>query len=706
MKIKISKKLFLFAFCFIIIVLGFTLLNPTKAAFAATASNEEQEISRAEPTSAQIYTVERTVSELFEDAKISESEYLYNLDGASDYIYVEFENGGYAVFLKDTMEMMEYSVQGCLDYSNMQGIKYYGGPGTYLIKKDDYFVDTISQEHLYISKKAASEFSSKVRLLWHDKNESRVEQPNIKFDYTLSKNVEPSLSSSKSTEQPQGETPKLDNNSLIYINSGTYIPNYQYFLHNPRHGNNSSDTCGAVAAQLLLSYHNYYSDRRIIANNYLNGSSSSPQLNPNLCTDPMSMTSNTLGTRGTREDGSDDSNSYFAYCIDNIPGNATTSQVKNGIGNILNARNNDIGGGISYSLNSKTGGFLFFVGSVNSSGIIAEIDAGRPTIILMQESLGGSDHYVVAYGYTNYTYPNSTDTYLGYITHFGWGSGYLNIWINSSWCYSYITLNINHEHNFNTVGSFGTPGRVESKCSICGYRTDAVIKMLSNERYLERVVTLPQNGYNEKEYQITFQRAGIKIIQTFGSKDTYLYLYDSNHNLLKSNDDGGYSTNALINYTVSANTTYYIKVRFYSSSQSGQIRLAILPYHYSTVDTYEKIDNIDYTGYSFGLDSNIRTGSVILYTFTPAYSTLYTLYTTASPSGRIDMYLYLIDPRSTDIISTTMTDDSVYNDDGNGDLQAKIEKEVEQGVPYLLIISPYNLDSSGRFLFDIYRGTI
>ena len=219
MKIKISKKLFLFAFCFIIIVLGFTLLNPTKAAFAATASNEEQEISRAEPTSAQIYTVERTVSELFEDAKISESEYLYNLDGASDYIYVEFENGGYAVFLKDTMEMMEYSVQGCLDYSNMQGIKYYGGPGTYLIKKDDYFVDTISQEHLYISKKAASEFSSKVRLLWHDKNESRVEQPNIKFDYTLSKNVEPSLSSSKSTEQPQGETPKLDNNSLIYINS-------------------------------------------------------------------------------------------------------------------------------------------------------------------------------------------------------------------------------------------------------------------------------------------------------------------------------------------------------------------------------------------------------------------------------------------------------------------------------------------------------
>ena len=50
----------------------------------------------------------------------------------------------------------------------------------------------------------------------------------------------------------------------------TYINNAQYFLDNPRHGKNESGSCGAIAAQLLLSYHNYYSDRRILPENYLN----------------------------------------------------------------------------------------------------------------------------------------------------------------------------------------------------------------------------------------------------------------------------------------------------------------------------------------------------------------------------------------------------------------------------------------------------
>ena len=36
-------------------------------------------------------------------------------------------------------------------------------------------------------------------------------------------------------------------------------------------GYNVHGTCGSVAAQLLLSYNNYYNDRRIIAPEYLYG---------------------------------------------------------------------------------------------------------------------------------------------------------------------------------------------------------------------------------------------------------------------------------------------------------------------------------------------------------------------------------------------------------------------------------------------------
>ena len=53
-----------------------------------------------------------------------------------------------------------------------------------------------------------------------------------------------------------------------------YIPNGQYFLNNPLHAdNNRSDnpfgTCTTVAFQMLIGYHNYYSDRRLVPSSFL-----------------------------------------------------------------------------------------------------------------------------------------------------------------------------------------------------------------------------------------------------------------------------------------------------------------------------------------------------------------------------------------------------------------------------------------------------
>ncbi len=48
-----------------------------------------------------------------------------------------------------------------------------------------------------------------------------------------------------------------------------YIDNADYFKVNPKHAensttDNSAGTCTTVAVQLLIGYHNYYTDRRII----------------------------------------------------------------------------------------------------------------------------------------------------------------------------------------------------------------------------------------------------------------------------------------------------------------------------------------------------------------------------------------------------------------------------------------------------------
>ena len=58
------------------------------------------------------------VQSVFENQDISSCEYLYNLDDSADYIYVEFEKGGYALLTYQTMELMEYSLQGKLPYSD------------------------------------------------------------------------------------------------------------------------------------------------------------------------------------------------------------------------------------------------------------------------------------------------------------------------------------------------------------------------------------------------------------------------------------------------------------------------------------------------------------------------------------------------------------------------------------------------------------
>ena len=628
----------------------------------------------------QTVTIEEISKDVLGDVSIRKTEILYNLDDSADYVYVEFEGGGYAVFLKQTMEMMEYSMRGSLTYDNSISKKYYGGPGYYLIKDNNCFVDTSTNQRIQIADEELQLYSSEIRKSLLSNYNERRDLETVKTNYEI---INGSQRNEEVDSEATGEKPKLDTSSLIFIpeTEGTYIPNYQYFLHAPRHGWNSTGTCGAVAARILLSYHNYYSDRRIIDNEYLNGSSAIPNNNPNLCEDPMRMTSNTLGTRGQAEDGSDDANSYFAYVVNKIPRNAKTKEVRNGINSVLTDRNQEISGNIDYSIGYKTGGWFFGTLSVDTSAVKSEINAVRPAIILMQESLGGSDHYVVAYGYSNYTYPDSSETYSGFITHFGWTSSEINVWINSAWCYGYVTLNINHNHTYSEFGNInGDPCRMESRCTTCGYRTDAFVRVDANDRYVERTVQLPQNGYNYKEYMVSFATSGNKLIQTFGSKDVKLYLYDLQGNQLGYNDDSGYNFNSLISYSVSANTTYILRIEFYNPANSGSIKLGITPSD-TSYSQYESIWYIEATNPGFSWTSQLNTTKVIC--FIPETSGTYS-FTTRSGNG-IDTYLYVIDPE--------VTTSCLFDDDSAGELQATLTTQLDRGKRYFIVVSSYTITS-------------
>ena len=57
--------------------------------------------------------------------------------------------------------------------------------------------------------------------------------------------------------------------------------------------------------------------------------------------------------------------------------------------------------------------------------------------------------------------------------------------------------------------------------------------------------------------------------------------------------------------------------------------------------------------------------------------------------SQFDNYLYVLDPRSSDSIVYGLD----HSDDDGVDLNASITRELDKGVPYLIIYSHYNLAS-------------
>lgn len=412
-----------------------------------------------------------------EEQKIAETGYLYNKYDEPEYTFTTFENGGYKICHEKSGETIEYSAAGALPYEAGEK-KYYGGPLNYLKKDGDSFCAILNSDKYGTS-------------------------PDKKFDQK---------------KVIHAKNPEI---------SGLKTLNNDYFSTIPTYGTNIHNTCGSVATQILLSYNNYYFDRRIIAPEYLNGrwkgginsdrfdsdNYDSSAKDPNVCYDPRRMTSEILGTN----------EAFYQRVIQAVEPNAfnckettikttvdkdkklkwTETIVKDYYGNVISNKTTgpeeakegeepsestshshsgsypwDVENGIKKLIDSsvqyevKRDYNLLGFNNNQINVVKNEIDQNRAVILTLSKLFGGEDHFVVAYGYADYTNSATGKSNKGFITNFGWSNDFFDVWVNSSWCFEYVILQIDHEHNYtvDTGKNVGNDKR-ELRCGECGHRT-------------------------------------------------------------------------------------------------------------------------------------------------------------------------------------------------------------------------------------------
>ena len=412
-----------------------------------------------------------------EEQKVAETGYLYNMYDEPEYTFTTFENGGYKICHEKSGETVEYSAAGTLPYEAGEK-KYYGGPLNYLRKNGDSFYDVLNSDKYGNS-------------------------PDKKFD--------------------DGAAIHGTDSGI----TGLKTVGNNYFSTIPTYGTNIHNTCGSVATQILLSYNNYYFDRRIIAPEYLNGrwkgginsdrfdsdNYDSSAKDPNVCYDPRRMTSEILGTN----------EAFYQRVIQAVEPNAfnckettikttvdkdkklkwTETIVKDYYGNVISNKTTgpeeakegeepsestshshsgsypwDVENGIKKLIDSsvqyevKRDYNLLGFNNNQINVVKNEIDQNRAVILTLSKLLGGEDHFVVAYGYADYTNSATGKSNKGFITNFGWSNDFFDVWVNSSWCFEYVILQIDHEHNYtvDTGKNVGNDKR-ELRCGECGHRT-------------------------------------------------------------------------------------------------------------------------------------------------------------------------------------------------------------------------------------------
>ena len=184
-------------------------------------------------------------------------------------------------------------------------------------------------------------------------------------------------------------------------------------------------------------------------------------------------------------------------------------------------------------------------------------------------------------------------------------------------------------------------------------------------------------------YSVRVRDAGIVVVQTSGSIDTYMEAYDSRYNVIAEDDDSGSGYNARIEIIAEANQTYSFVVRGYSSQEAGS---------YSILANHEPIPR-DERNTEISRAVAIRLGEAVpVFFLTPNESRWYRYEAGRAGTtflvqtrGDLDTLLYLYDSQGTRISQ---------NDDSGEGLNALISERLSQGT-YFIEVRTYS-DTIGR----------
>jgi uncharacterized protein (TIGR02145 family) len=135
-------------------------------------------------------------------------------------------------------------------------------------------------------------------------------------------------------------------------------------------------------------------------------------------------------------------------------------------------------------------------------------------------------------------------------------------------------------------------------------------------------------GGEEKWYRFQTGTEGTYAILTYGSTDTYLYLYNSDRNSLIAEDNNGAGDghNSKIVKILSAGTLYYIKIKGFDNSVTGSYSISIV-----TVPAPPEANNvtITYDGLTHTAGATVQNGISIIWYDSPTGGSV-----TAQPTGK------------------------------------------------------------------------
>ena len=324
--------------------------------------------------------------------------------------------------------------------------------------------------------------------------ESIFEQSQIYGDKMPSKDVNIDALETKSSSD-KSEYVNLGGTRLSEGEQGLtqlhYIENANYFLANPKHrenyktsGDHPFGTCTTVAHQILLGYHNYYSDRRLIPEISSDGKRYLFENYGDLNLDPMFIYDPEYTYLGRENIGTTDEMFYAIF--NRAGGDSLLSQT---IGNVADASDEFL----EDCANGRTKNWTITNSNYNKQEVMAELNAGRPVIIGFDIFGEHSSHVVVAYGYATY------NGKLCYITHYGWDEDNVQMLVPESWLGYQVTMQVDHTHNSVDAGNIIHDTHRELRCTTCDchqldelYLLNTAGDTITGYKYdLEGLVTIP-----------------------------------------------------------------------------------------------------------------------------------------------------------------------------------------------------------------------